>query len=192
MLSVVKFAEYASTTKQSVYLAIRNGRLEKTGAGNIDETSKAALQFIESVNERKSRQRDENGTPKAVVMKSGVINQAPGKKSSAPRAANIPEYASKTDLEIERLRQQIIHLELKNQEQTGAVIARDKIDRLIFQPINTCHLRLMTDGMKSIVATLYPLIQGGATEQEVCCCGDETDRLVSEGGETGDDKGDTR
>lgn len=173
MKTFAEFAKLAGVSRQAIYLAVNKGMLPSVG-NRIDETCADARAYISLGGKKKSAP--------VVAPTPKKQKKQPVEKIEEPEPMPIPErrqpkqpsqsgeefsgFKSKAELEIKRLEQQIESLKLRNQETVGNLIPREKVERLIFQPISVAHQRMLSDGAKAIAAYLHPYIAGGATVQE--------------------------
>lgn len=155
MKGIQEFADMAGVSRQAIWKAVKKGTLIETN-GKIDENSPQAQAYL-------NPQLNPRGKPFEGPSVAPPAQQA--QRQPDPDAP--PPFRSKAELEIHRLQQQIVSLKLRNQEALGHLIPREKVERLIFQPISTAHQRILTDGAKSIAAYVHPMVLGGSTVEDV-------------------------
>jgi len=56
--------------------------------------------------------------------------------------------------------------ELKNATEEGRLVAREVMIRGVWNPLETFLVRILTDGAKTVAATIHPLVLAGATKEE--------------------------
>jgi hypothetical protein len=147
-LTIAELAEKAAVSRQAVHKAIRKGRLPEPIDGKLDIGHPDALAFLE----RHHAQPAESGDARAKTS------------SSSPRKTTTP---SRSEAEIRKIEAQAFHVELKNRERIGELCRREDVERGLVNPIVTTFVRLMSDTAKSMAGQIVPLVNGGATTEEI-------------------------
>lgn len=140
MLSIAQFANQAGVSRQAVYKAIKNGKLEAQD-GKIDENNPLAAEY---------RSNQNPSVPRQVAS---LPNQGGGTVMN--RAA----------VDMEKAKQQAIHWQLRNQEKRGSLIDRNLVLKSV-EITDEEHHRLLADGAKTITKTIYDLALSGASLEE--------------------------
>jgi hypothetical protein len=152
-------------SKQAISKAIRTGLIEPTDDGLIDTDHPSAVCYLEAQASRPPGKRAGGRPPRSGAP------PAPAQARKLPGTPGVvrPTGAaySKQELEVERIKQQVIHLRLKNQMASEALVSKDLVVKYIFQPVSTAHMRILTDGVRSMAAQIVPMVQSGASLEEV-------------------------
>lgn len=150
MISVSEFAKRAGVARNSIYKAIRAGRVIKTDDG-IDETDPTNADYLSGSNPSVPRQVAPNQRPQS---------------QNQNKSQNIPVDINRAAIDAEKAKQQAIHWQLKNQRQRGLLIDRELVNKGI-EITDTEHHRLLADGSETIAKTAMNLTKAGAEKEEI-------------------------
>lgn len=148
MISVSEFAKLAGVARNSIYKAIRAGRVVKTDDG-IDETDPVNAEYLSGSNPSVPRQVAPNQRPQSQSQ-----NHIP------------PVDINRAAIDAEKAKQQAIHWQLKNQRERGLLIDRELVNKGI-EITDTEHHRLLADGSETIAKTAMNLTKAGAEKEEI-------------------------
>jgi hypothetical protein len=159
------FARQCGVSKQAISKAIRTGLIEPTDDGLIDTDHPSAVYYAETQASRPPGKRAGGRPPRSgVVREEAPTRRLPG----TPGVVRPMGTAySKQELEVERIKQQVIHLRLKNQVATESLVSKDLVVKYVFQPVSTAHMRILTDGVRAMSAQIVPMVQSGASLEDV-------------------------
>jgi hypothetical protein len=149
LLNIVEFAAKCGVSRQAIYKAVRVGAINLKSNNEIDTEDPLNQAYL---NKRKKTVGD---SPQENLVQPAAIITAP------------PREGSKTFYETERLKQDIIAKKFKNLKEAGKLLPRDLVLKYFVEPVNTAHLRMLTDGARSIVAQIAPLSKSGASTEEM-------------------------
>jgi len=154
IVSKKDFAELTKTTPANISYRIKMGRLP-TKDGGIDLNNPTVKEYLAS------RGIEFTAPPKAPARKRVRATDA------EPETVDPTSLEEKNILERKKLAAQIHDLELKNAVKEGRLVAREVMIRGVWNPLETFLVRILTDGAKTMAATVHPLVKSNGTKEEV-------------------------
>lgn len=143
MISITEFAKRAGVSRNSIYKAIKAGRVIKSGDG-IDETDPINAEYLAGTNPSVPRQVSPQSSSPAIA--SAGINRAA--------------------IDAEKAKQQAIHWQLRNAKERGTLIDRELVAKAI-EITDSEHKRLLADGAQTIAKVAHDLVKTGADREEI-------------------------
>ena len=162
IVSKSDFAEIAQVGKSAVSNLIRKGKLP-TVDGGIDLGDLVVQAYLVSKNIRV----DARPGRKAAKKKTNPARLPPKTKDWDRELIDLTSIADKTVLERKKLAAQTQQLELKNAQIEGRLVAREVMIRGVWNPLETFLVRILSDGAKTMAASIHPLVKSGGTREEV-------------------------
>lgn len=147
MIGITEFAKRAGVSRNSIYKAIKSGRLQKSVKGKIDETDPLCVEYISGVNPTTQRQV----TPK----------QSPQEPQITPQ-----QSTSRAAIDAEKAKQQAIHWQLRNAKERGLLIDRELVAKAI-EITDSEHRRILADGCQTMAKIACNLVKSGGSLEEV-------------------------
>ena len=133
-------------SRQAISWQIKAGKLP-VSKGKIDTDNPAVAEYI-AVKSAPTAVVDRH-EPSSSVAEDDGINGMSKQYWDTRRAAADARYK-----------------ELKNATEEGRLVAREVMIRGVWNPLETFLVRILTDGAKTVAATIYPLVLAGATKEE--------------------------
>jgi hypothetical protein len=146
LVSVSELARMVGVSRQAISWQIKAGKLPVT-KGKINTDNPAVAEYIASKSE-----------PKTVAYK-------PDASFSVSDDDGI-NGMSKHYWDTRRAAADARYKELKNATEEGRLVAREVMIRGVWNPLETFLVRILTDGAKTVAATIHPLVLAGATKEE--------------------------
>ena len=145
MISISEFAKRAGVARNSVYKAIKAGRINRSEDG-IDENDPVNIEYLSGSNPSVPRQ------------------VAPQNNNSSGH--RIPSMTERAAIDAEKAKQQAIHWQLRNAKERGLLIDRELVARAI-EITDSEHKRLLADGAQTIAKTANDLVRTGASREDI-------------------------
>ena len=149
-----EFARQCGVSTANIAKLIRNGKLTITD-GKVDLEGEDTVEYL------RKRAEVSAGERRNPNVGGGVPRQVEAEQQSSP-----PPVASRAQVDLMIATQKLFTAQMKNKEKVGEVLARSWFHRGIWQPIQTCWERMLTDFPRSLAGQLHPLILGGLTKEE--------------------------
>jgi hypothetical protein len=155
-----------------------------SAAGLIPESEKISSKKPKTEKHSNPKPKIINGhTKKNETKKSESLNSLDQKKKYNEIPKEIEEFADMTLREIIRLFgseyafvdwlkaskliEEVEEKRIKNAESKGKLVSRDLIKKGIIEPIDTCHINLLTDGARTMSIRVPALHESGKTPSEI-------------------------
>jgi len=152
LVSKKDFAELAGVSRPAISKAVRQGRIPVTADGAIDADAKECKAYLSAKSKR---------------VKAKAKRPRPKKKPTAPKVDEVASAADRLTLERRKLAAQTQQIELKNAQIEGRLVAREVMISGVWNPLETFLVRILTDGAKTMAATVHPLVKSDGTREEV-------------------------
>jgi hypothetical protein len=143
LVTYQEFADVCGKSRQAIAKAVKTGRLEDAGDRKIDTESELAKMYSES------NQHNTGGVRKS--------------KKNIPQAGTM----DRASLENERLRQQIIKLDLENNIKIGKHVPRNLVEEYVIAPINELFIKIIADLPRTLLIEIKQAINAGMTDGEI-------------------------
>lgn len=167
IVSKSDFSKLAGVSKSTVSKLIARGRIPEADGG-IDMDAPEVKSYLEFRGRKSAPVTPSNSPQSKTKKRKSALKKKPEPPPDTQENDELTAgMKSKTALEIQKLAAQARHLELKNAQIEGRLIAREVVKSGIFVPIETMFVRLLSEGSKTIAAKVHPLIKGGAPVEEV-------------------------
>lgn len=157
IVSISEFSRMTGKSRPAIYKAIENERLFKTKEGKIDTDDPASMTFAASNSHNRGGQR----TKLASVGKEPAQRTQPQSRHGAHRGLD------RSELENEKIRQQVIKLELENNIKTGAYVPRDMVQEKVLNPIDEFFIKMISDLPRSMLMSVKESLGAGMTDGEI-------------------------
>lgn len=155
------FADIADVSKAAVSKAIRAGKIPVSDDGTIDVDAAECKAYISARRDKNKRQKSKS-KQKPTKLKTSIKR---GDVQSDCDIDKIGVATRKLALELQKLSEHTRNMMLKNSQLEGLLVSRDVFEFRIWNPLETFFNRLLNDGVKTIVANLWPMAQSGETRQ---------------------------
>lgn len=156
LVGKTEFARTAGVTPGAITKAIKQDRL-KVKDGKIDLDDPVTLEYLQ----KRAEARQAQMPPPRSRMRSPA-DEVPGEEDE-PEAKKM----GRREFEIEKVKHQALYLRLRNANLIGTMVRREDVIRSVMNPVSTAFLRLLTDVSKTIAAQVKPMVQGGASTEEI-------------------------
>jgi hypothetical protein len=153
-----EFARQCGVSTANIAKLIRNGKLTISD-GKVDLEGDDTVEYLRKRAEVQSGDRPSSNRGGGVQPRQPV-RQADDDSESQPGVMS----RAQVDLMIQK--HKLFAAEMKNKEKVGEVLSRSWFHRGIWQPIQTCWERMLTDFPRNLAEQLHPLIIGGLTKEE--------------------------
>jgi phage terminase Nu1 subunit (DNA packaging protein) len=155
-------ARLAGVSQAAVSKAVRQGKVPVLPDGSIDADSPECMAYMSSRTNRKNPPLEKQEKTKAA---SATKNVPPSMPSIFDPNDEIGIAARKLAMELQRLSEQTQNMMLKNAQLEGKLVSRDVFESRIWNPTETFLARLLSDGVKTIVAKIMPMARNGESRQ---------------------------
>ena len=151
----------AGVSQAAVSKAVRQGKLPVLPDGTIDADAPECVAYISARDDRKKppQKKAKKNKPARVAPK------APPMPNVFDSDGEIGVATRKLAMELQRLSEQTQNMMLKNAQLEGKLVSRDVFESRIWNPTETFLARLLSDGVKTIVAKIMPMARNGETRQ---------------------------
>jgi phage terminase Nu1 subunit (DNA packaging protein) len=155
-------ARLAGVSQAAVSKAVRQGKVPVLPDGSIDADAPECIAYISARDDRKkpTQEKTKKKKPARVETKS-----PPTMPNVFDPNDEIGIAARKLAMELQRLSEQTQNMMLKNAQLEGKLVSRDVFETRIWNPTETFLARLLSDGVKTIVAKIMPMARNGETRQ---------------------------
>lgn len=157
IVSITQFSKMTGKSRVAIYKAIEGERLFKNEDGKIDTDDPSSMTFAASNSHNKGGQR----TKLAQNGKESSIRPQPQSRTGAHRGLD------RSELENEKIRQQVIKLELENNIKTGAYVPRDMVQEKVLNPIDDFFIKMISDLPRSMLMSVKESMGAGMTDGEI-------------------------
>lgn len=164
IVSITQFSKMTGKSRVAIYKAIEGERLFKTDDGKIDTDDPASMTFAASNSHNRGGQRTK-------LSQSG---KEPADKKNEPSPRSQPQSRTgshrgldRSELENEKIRQQVIKLELENNIKTGAYVPRDMVQEKVLNPIDEFFIKMISDLPRSMLMSVKESLGAGMTDGEI-------------------------
>jgi phage terminase Nu1 subunit (DNA packaging protein) len=152
----------SGVSQAAVSKAVRQGKLPVLPDGTIDADAPECIAYISARDDRKK-------SPQKKTKKKKAARVAPKPPQPMPDVfdsdGEIGVATRKLAMELQRLSEQTQNMMLKNAQLEGKLVSRDVFESRIWNPTETFLARLLSDGVKTIVAKIMPMARNGETRQ---------------------------
>lgn len=149
-----QLAKIAKVSPAAITKAVKSGRLVVVKNNKIDQDAPATIEFISAALQRQRQGYQEPPESRAAGA---------GRK---PKPYD-PSDPSKDSLEKKKLAADIQGRELRNAQLEGRLVARELMIRGVWNPLETFLVRILSDGAKTMAATVHPLVKAGGSREEI-------------------------
>lgn len=161
-----EFAELAGVSPPAVSKAIKAGKIPVTDRRRIDVEDEKCVEYLASKGVNLSAQEPEQKPNRKIsVGRSAMFSKRDRQDDDDDDAGSFAP--SRRDLEMKKLAADAQFRELKNAQMEGRLVARDVMIQGVWNPIETFLVRILSDGAKTIAATVHPLVLSDGTKEEV-------------------------
>lgn len=159
-----EFAELAGVSPPAVSKAIKAGKIPVTDRRRIDVEDEKCVEYLASKGVNLSApEHEQKPARKILVGRSAMFSQRE-RQDDDDNGSFAP---SRRDLEMKKLAADAQFRELKNAQMESRLVAREAIVRGVWNPLETFLVRILTDGAKTMAATVHPLVKSDGTREEV-------------------------
>jgi phage terminase Nu1 subunit (DNA packaging protein) len=155
-------ARLSGVSQAAVSKAVRHGKVPVLPDGSIDADSPECIAYISSRTNRKNKPREKQKKTNTYI---DTKNVPPSMPSIFDPNDEIGIAAKKLAMELQRLSEQTQNMMLKNAQLEGKLVSRDVFESRIWNPTETFLSRLLSDGVKTIVAKIMPMARNGESRQ---------------------------
>jgi hypothetical protein len=152
----------AGVSQAAVSKAVRQGKIPVLPDGTIDADAPECVAYIAARSDRKK-------PPQKKAKKKKAARLAPKAPPPMPNVfdsdGEIGVATRKLAMELQRLSEQTQNMMLKNAQLEGKLVSRDVFESRIWNPTETFLSRLLSDGVKTIVAKIMPMARNGESRQ---------------------------
>jgi hypothetical protein len=150
-----EFAKLAGVKKPSVSYAVGRGLIAVVD-DKIDTENPVTITYL----------RRNRGAVKPKSTGKKMPRRPPKPPPTGLTDDDDDEVLDRNKWELKKIIEQTRGFELKNAETEGRLVSFDLVEKGVFGPIETCWIRMLADGSKTIAAQIHPMIMGGATIEE--------------------------
>lgn len=143
LLNITDFCKETGRSRPTIYKALKDGVLSFSVDKLIDTESPQVVTFL-------GRNRSNNGG-----------------KYSAQKSKERYDSMERGELEDERLRQQIVKLELENAVKAEDLVDRDVVHDKIITPINELFIKMISDMPRTVLLEMRQSIGAGLLDGEI-------------------------
>ena len=155
-------ARLAGVSQAAISKAVRHGKIPVLTDGSIDADAPECVSYISAKSGRKKQPYKKNKNLKPTSVSEDVTHQV---HNIFDPDDEIGIAARKLAMELQRLSEQTQNMMLKNAQLEGKLVSRDVFESRIWNPTETFLSRLLSDGVKTIVAKIMPMARNGESRQ---------------------------